>query len=514
MTAGVSSGRAAAPSIAIVLALALGLGLTFPTGQERATSPWPVVPPESQGFDSGLLAELLEHVRTQALPLHNLVLIRRGQLILDASLYPYSAEDPHDLASVTKSITSVLVGIAIDKGLIDSVRQPVVSLLPTAVSGKPDAQRRAITVENLLTMTSGLDCGFEPGERELAAMRRSDNWPAFALALPMRASPGTHYAYCSCNNHLLSAILSARTGESALAFARTHLFDPLGISAASWPADSHGQSHGWGDLLLFPKDLARIGELYRNGGMWKGRRIVSQSWVRQSTRPLVRVRDGVGYGYSWWINTARTPAIFEAVGRGGQRVAVVPDKGLVIVFNGGGVNTDEIAPLLLAALRSDHAITVRAGAPARLAAALVAARQPPATEPHPAMPPLARTISGTTYVADDNPLGLRTLSLQFSGDGDRANAALEFLGREWNVPLGLRGRAMISTSTPTGTPAAIAGRWVSDREFVLDLDTIAEVNHFLFRLTFDRDDLGIIVDEVTGELKGLPIRARRTSSVR
>ena len=93
------------------------------------------MPPESQGFDSGLLADLLEHVRTKGLPLHNLVLIRRGQLILDASLYPYSPEGPHDVASVTKSITSVLVGIAIDKGLIDSVRQPVVSLLPAAVRG-------------------------------------------------------------------------------------------------------------------------------------------------------------------------------------------------------------------------------------------------------------------------------------------------------------------------------------------------------------------------------------------
>src|SRR4051812_17212920 len=255
MTARVPSGRKAAPGAAVLLALALGLDLTFVLGQDRATSPWPVVTPESQGFDSGLLAELLDHVRTKGLPLHNLVLIRRGQLIVDASIYPYSLDGLHDVASVTKSITSLLVGIAIDKGLIESVRQPVVSLLPAAVRGNPDTQRQAMTVENLLTMTSGLDCGFEPGERELAAMRRSDDWPAFALALPMRAAPGTQYAYCSCNNHLLSAILSARTGGSALAFARTHLFEPLGISTASWPADGHGLSHGWGDLHLFPADL-------------------------------------------------------------------------------------------------------------------------------------------------------------------------------------------------------------------------------------------------------------------
>jgi len=500
------------PGFAIALVLAFGLSAALVTGQKRAASGWPVATPESQGFDSGVLAELLEHVRARGLPLHNLLVIRRGQLILDASLYPYSPEGPHDVASVTKSITSLLIGIAIDKGLLESVRQPVVSLLPAAVRGTPDARRRAMTVEHLLTMTSGLDCGFEPGERELAAMRRSDDWPAFALALPMRAPPGTQYAYCSCNNHLLSAILSARTGGSALAFARTHLFDPLGISTASWPADNQGRTHGWGDLHLFPKDLARIGELYRNGGIWNGRRILSESWVGQSTQPHVRVRDGVGYGYSWWINTAREPAIYEAVGRGGQRVAVVPDKELVIVFNGGGVDTDAIAPLLLRALRSDQPLPVRPGAPQKLAAALVAALQPPPRQSAAAIPPLARKISSTRYVADDNAIDLRTFSLQF--DGDRAHAALQFLGRTWNVPVGLHGRPIISTVTPTGSPAAVSGRWVSDREFLLDLDTIAEVNHFVFRVTFDDDGLRIVVDEVTGELKALAIRARRTAALR
>ena len=502
---------AAAAWLAIAIALTFGLSVALVAGQERSASHWPLTTPESQGFDSGVLADLLEHVRAKGLPLHNLLVIRRGQLILDASLSPYSPEGPHDVASVTKSITSLLVGIAIDKGLIASVRQPVVSLLPAGRSA-PDDQRQAMTVEHLLTMTSGLDCGFEPGEQELAAMRRSDDWAAFALALPMRAAPGMQYAYCSCNNHLLSAILSARTGGSALAFARTHLFDPLGITTASWPADTHGRTHGWGDLHLLPKDLAKIGELYRNGGMWNGRRILSESWVRQSTQPHVRVREGVGYGYSWWINTAREPAIYEAVGRGGQRVAVVPDKELVIVFNGGGVDTDAIAPFLFRALRSDQPLAVRPGAQEKLAAALVAARQPPPLEPPAAIPPLARTISGTRYVADDNPIGLRTLSLQFSGD--RAHATLEFLGREWNVPLGLRGRPIISSPTSTGSPAAVSGRWVSDREFLLDVDTVAEVNHFVFRLTFDGDELRIIVDEVTGELKALPIRARRTSALR
>lgn len=478
-----------------------------PVAQTRAAPEWPSGPPESQGFDSRLLSALVERVSEQRLPLHRLLVIRRGVAILDATFYPDAPDRLHDVASVTKSITSLLIGIAIDKGYIKSVRQPVVELLPGVIRGSADPRHAALTVEHLLTMTSGLDCGFEPGERELAAMRRDDDWAAFALSLPMRAAPGSTYAYCSCNNHLLSAILSARTKSDAQAFARTHLFGPLGISASAWPSDGNNRSHGWGDLHLSPADLAKIGELFRHDGVWQGRRIVSEAWVRQSTSPRVRVRDGVAYGYSWWINTTQQPNIYEAVGRGGQRVAVVPGKELVIVFNGGGVNTDDIAASLLAALRSDRPLPDSTEGQSRLARALVAAAEPPALEPSSPLPPIARAISGRRYKADENPLQLRTVSLTFGDDG--ARATLEMLGREWHVPMGLRGQPIVSTSTPTGSPAAVAGRWVSDREFVLDLDTVTEVNHFVFRLTFDGDDLQITADEVTGELKGLVIRARR-----
>jgi CubicO group peptidase (beta-lactamase class C family) len=477
------------------------------TARTPAASLWAAGPPESQGFDSGLLAALLERVRERHLPLHKLLLIRRGHVILDAAFYPDARDRPHDVASVTKSLTSLLIGIAIDKGYIESARQPVVELLPGLVRGPVEPRRAALTVGHLLTMTSGLDCGFEPGERELAAMRRDDDWAAFALSLPMRATPGSTYAYCSCNHHLLSAILSARTKSNALTFARTHLFGPLGISEVAWPSDGQGRSHGWGDLHLAPRDLAKIGELFRLGGVWQGRRIVSEAWIRESISARVRVRDGVAYGYSWWINTTRQPHIYEAVGRGGQRVAVVPDKELVVVFNGGGVNTDDIAGDLLSAQRSDRPLPESADGQARLARALIAAAEPPAFQPAAPLPPLARSISGRRYVAQVNPLQLRTLSLTFADD--HAQATVEMLGREWRVPVGLNGRPIVSSPTPTGSPAAVAGHWASQRDFVLDLDTVAEVNHFVLRLVFDGDDLRIIADEVTGEVKGLTIQARR-----
>jgi len=220
----------------------------------------------------------------------------------------------------------------------------------------------------------------------------------------------------------------------------------------------------------------------------------------------------VGYGYSWWINTTRTPHIYEAEGRGGQRLAVVPDRDLVIVFNGGGVNTDDIAPDLLGALRSNRPLPDDAEGRALLAHALRAAAQPPALEPPTPLPPTARAISGRRYVADENRLGLRHLSLTFAPGG--AHATLEMLGQAWHVPIGLHGRPEVSDSTPTRSPAAVAGRWASEREFILDLDTVSEVNHFVFRLTFAGEDLQIVVDEVTGEVKGLTVAAKAERTAR
>jgi CubicO group peptidase (beta-lactamase class C family) len=494
--------------LAVRLAVTVVLAaLTACAAENSPTDGWRTATPESQGLDSAVLADLLDHVRRRSLPIHSLLLIRHGQLVLEASFYPYEATTPHDVASVTKSVTSLLVGIALDKGYLKSVGQPVLPLLPGAGPTTVEPHKQDLTIEHLLTMTSGLDCGFEAGEKELAAMRGTADWAAFALALPMRAAPGTQYAYCSSNNHLLSAILSSQTGESALVFARKHLFGPLGINDVIWPADPRGHTYGWGDLHLFPRDLAKVAYLYLRGGRWNGTQIVSEEWVRRSTTSRVKVRDGVGYGYSWWINTARQPPVFEAEGRGGQRAAVVPDKDLVVVFNGGGVNTDELAPFLFRAIRSDAPLPQSASASVRLGNALDAARQPPDAHSSPPLPATAQSISGRRYSVDPNPLGLQAISLLFNAGTD-ARATLQMDGSEWSVPVGLHGRYGFSSTGPSGLPMAARGRWLSEREFLLDLDTVANINHFLIRMEFVGNRLQMTVDEVTGELKGLPVLGR------
>src|SRR5438093_2098071 len=207
------------------LTLALSVEAGAANGAEGdPTSEWLAGAPEEVGLDSAALAEMFDFVRERDVPVHSVQIVRHGRLVLDAYFYPYSAGIRHDVASVTKSVTSTLVGLAAEKGLLPDVQQPVMSVLQGRVAANLDARKRKLTLEHLLTMQAGWDCGFEPNEARLFEMRRSTDWLQFMLDLPMIAEPGTRWAYCSGNCHLLSAILPQTTGTNALTFARRELF--------------------------------------------------------------------------------------------------------------------------------------------------------------------------------------------------------------------------------------------------------------------------------------------------
>jgi CubicO group peptidase (beta-lactamase class C family) len=483
-----------------LLALFLSVGQGSIAADEFPAAAWKTASPESQGLDSVVLAEALGYVRSKGIPLHSFLIVRNGVVVLDAYVYPYAGREPHDIASATKSVTSAATGVAIEQGYIKSVDQTVMPLLPHS-SDDSDPRRRNVSVRHLLTMTSGFDCDTEGGEKALAAMRHSPDWAAFALAIPMRADPGSLYAYCSCNNHLLSSIITATTGKSLLEFTQKNLFGPLGITDVVWPADPKGRTHGWGDLHLYPHDMARLGLLYLNRGRWGSVQVVPANWVSESSKASVTVREGVGYGYSWWINTARPP-IFEAVGRGGQRIAILPKENMVVVFTGGGANTDEIAPFLFKAIRSDAAISENPAGQQKLAQALARVAEPTSETANGKTPRLARTVSGTTYALSPNPLDLRTLRFEFEGQSS-AKVTLQFDSATWAVPVGLDGKRRFAPVGPHGLSVATVGRWISDDEFLLDLDTVANINHFLFSVHFDGNKVRIRMNETTGEIKDL-----------
>lgn len=432
---------------------------------------------------------MIDFARARRIPVHSVQIVRAGKLALDAYFYPYDGTTRHDVASVTKSVTSILVGMAIERGKISSVTQSAQELV---VPGRASADSRP-NVEDLLTMRSGWDCGFEPKEARLFEMRRSSDWAQFMFDLPRIAEPGTRWGYCSGNCHVLSVALTRTTGTNALGFARSALFEPLEIQDAFWSKDHRGNNHGWGDLQLHPWDMAKLGQLFLQRGRWSERQLISENWVKESTRAHVaKTSNADGYGYYWWVKGADFPGMYEAVGRGGQRITVWPAKEMVIVFTGGGFEPGDLAPFILKALKSDQALAPNPASVAKLKASLAEAQKAPAPRT-PKISKFAKQISGKTYALTQNELDLATLKLDFDGE-EQAAVRFERLGQKLSSPVGLDGVERFSKDKLVELPFACKGEWVSDRLFVLELDRVAGISAYQFRIEFAEDAQSIHIE--------------------
>jgi len=310
---------------------------------EWPTSGWQTSTPESQGMDSSVLKTMLETVQTQNYNIDSITVIRNGYLVLDASLFPYRQDSKHIIHSCTKSIVSILIGIAIDQDFIEGIQTPVLEFFPDRTVSNLDPDKKSLTLENLLTMTSGLECRDSYLYRwsGLNEMRGSDDWVQFMLDLPMEAAPGTKFEYCNGASFLLSAIITETTGMSSNEFAEINLFNPLGISDLSWPINPQGINIGWGELRMLPQDMAKIGYLYLNGGEWDGEQIVPTTWVEDSTRKYISATLEDGYGYQWWVDNS---GVYLALGYAGQFIFVVPEKELVVVFTSDLSDSDFYTP--------------------------------------------------------------------------------------------------------------------------------------------------------------------------
>jgi CubicO group peptidase (beta-lactamase class C family) len=440
--------------------------------------------PEEVGLDSAALVEMFDYVRQHEVPVHSAQIVRHGRMVLDAYFYPYSVEMRHDVASVTKSVTSTLIGLAIQKGFLRDVQQPVLSLFPDRPLANPDERKRRITLEHLLTMQSGWDCGFEPKEARLFEMRRSADWLQFMLDLPIVADPGTRFGYCSGNPHVLSVILSRTTGTNALAFARRELFEPLGIYDVSWPTDSKDNNHGWGDLQLHPRDMAKLGQLFLQRGRWGSRQILSESWVRTATENHVEhTVNKDHYGYAWWVKGDDFPGMFEAVGRGGQRINVWPAKDMVMVLTGGEFEPGDLAHFVLKALRTEQSLPANPEASSKLRDRIISATKPSLPKPVNKAPNTAAYISGKTIRMSTNTFGLRELILKFNGSAE-AKAELVLDGHHEHFLLGLDGVERFSPSTLVDLPAASTGEWVGNETFLLKINLVGGINFYTVKLAF------------------------------
>jgi CubicO group peptidase (beta-lactamase class C family) len=467
------------------------------------TNGWRSTTPEEQGMDSEKLAQMVEHIQQEKLNLHSLLIVRNGYLVSEVYVYPYSAGQVHFIASVTKSVVGTLTGIAIQKGYIKNVQQPLFSLLPEQGVVNLDDQKKAITLENLLTQTSGLDCHETPAPGE-AFMETSQNWVQFMLDQPMVAQPGTKFNYCSGAVHLLSAVLQKATGMGAREFANQNLFAPLGIgsiSEARWPPDPQGVTIGGYGLTLTPGEMAKLGYLFLNQGQWDGEAIVPASWVAVSTTSHANQGDKKEYGYLWWIDPGGK--WYAALGRAGQHIFVYPDENLVVVFTANlpYTNDADLIPLqglldqyIIPAVKSDRPLPTNPEGLARLKAGIQALAQPQRTAAAP-LPAIATQISGQTYALASNPFGWQTITLNFQESVDEVKVTVNSNGGTGQLAIGLDNVYRIVGGGDSTFPQELRGRWENQDTFVIEDVYPGQMLQYAYRIQFSGEAIHIIRQE-------------------
>lgn len=311
---------------------------------------WPSERAAAVGLDEGALAALVEEVlRGEAGELHGLLIARRGRLVLEEYFYGYDREKPHPFQSGTKSVASLLVGIAIDQGRIGGVDAPLLDFFPRQ-RARAAAGWEGVTLRHLLTMTAG--AGWDEAHRR--AFEEAADFASAILSVPVTGEPGARFEYASENVNLLAGVLEQATGQTAEAFARENLWQPLGIESADWSAGRRGREVRCdGSLRLRPRDMAKLGQLVLDRGVWGGRQVVSDAWIAEATREHASDGGMERYGYLWWLTppSSPVPAVF-ANGIGSQFVLVIPALEMVIVTTGGNQeNGQHLAPLELLAMR-------------------------------------------------------------------------------------------------------------------------------------------------------------------
>lgn len=502
----------------LLFAIVLNLGL-MSSGCAKNPDYWPTdgwrtSPPEAQGMDSETLSKLLDFIREHDMHMHSMTIIRHGYIVFDAYFWPADSSMLHDIASCTKSVTSTLTGIALDKGFISSLNDPFIRYFHDYDLNVRDADPEPITIRHLLTMTSGLECVGVPSEITLMQMSQSPDYVQFALDLAVTSEPGSKWEYASCGSHLLGALVANSTGMSEEEFCRENLFEPLGIDTFSWQRDPQGYNHGWGDLKLRPHDMAKIGYLYLHKGLWDSRRILSSNYVLKATKTRTKFESGEGYGYQWWTYKFGS---YYAKGRGGQRIFMVPVLDLLVVTTAGNsaAESDLYEPMLgqviLPAVKKmgQGSLPPNPDAFARLEARIKDVARPPSPQPVPELPEIAFDVSGKTWLLDTNLVGWQAVKLEFENGSNEAFFTLTVNARENRLPVGLDGVPRIATgesfaadSRYAGQDVALKGFWSSDT-FAIDFNTIGVIERGTIAFHFTADTVGIELFEKT--LIGAPV---------
>jgi CubicO group peptidase (beta-lactamase class C family) len=469
--------------------------------EDAALSPWPTrqwqtSTPEEQGMDSAALAKLVAYGATRSFD--SLLIARHGRIVLDAYYAPYTADIPHVINSCTKAVIGTLTAIAAKDGLLDSLNHPMLDFFAGRSIANVDDRKKAITVQTLLDMTSGIEWeeGIEGGrEQTLVDFGRSSNQIKFVLDRPMSNAPGEVFNYNSGNPNLLSAILTKLTGMTAGDYANARLFAPLGIAEPNWPHDSQGLSTGGGGVALRPRDMAKIGYLYLRNGAWEDQQLLPPGWSDQQNHAAVDMHasfdPGLRYSNFFWVFPDQH--VYMAVGDRCQLIMVFPALDVVAVATASNYcSFRKLADDISGAVKSETALPANPAAAELLAGKIREISVEKPTEVG-ATPELASAISGKTYKFPDNALNVKSLSL-ILGDAQprygleisipgQGNAPIKLAG-----PIGLDGLYRKGAATPRGV-MAMKGTWPDNHTFVIDVRLIGGDDGRTWKLSFDGERL-------------------------
>ncbi len=481
-----------------------------PSGRSEV-SPFPVSTPEDQGMDSQVLADMVEDLfdSRQDFRPNRVIIFRHGATVLDITFHPFARGVRHSLASIGKLVTGTLIGIAIDRGFIGSVDDPVLSYFPDREIANRDSRKEAMTIAHLLEQRSGIyhgDDGTTHAEDE--AMQASPDWVQWMLDQPMSSEPGEVYYYSNANAHLAAGVLAQATGKTPLQFARQYLFGPLRISDVFWEADPQGVNRGNAGQQLLPMDIAKLGFLYLSGGDWRGTQVVSADWVELALTPHPGSPPPgwppeMSTGFHWAINSRL--GIFDAAGSGGQIIRLEPDNDLMlIVVAGGGPGyngcswngrfvEDWLEPYVSQAILSSSPLAANPQGVDRLASLVASASLAGSPEPVPPLPAIANTISGQRFVMEANPI-LEWFSLSFPGGSE---ALLEHQGTDTGyvaVRVGLDNVFRVSPGQ-LGLPFAAKGWWAADKRFALLLDVAPLISFYNIEALFGNGEVTLTLQD-------------------
>ena len=300
---------------------------------------WQRSTPEAQGVDSNMLLDAFKLLDLPRSAVNSMVVIRNGYIIAEYYRQPYTKETRQMINSSTKSFTSALMGIAIDEGIVKSTHERVMKYFPDYSNDDPRAQK--MTIEDLLTMRSGLqwnswELPLSDPNNDWNIVLRQEDWLAYIFSKPFVREPGEAFNYNTGDTQLVADIIHRATGGHFIEYAREKLFEPLGIRSWAWKKTPAGSPVGGAYLVMKTEDLARLGYLYLNEGMWNGEQLVPKQWVRASVKPHTQILAGsyknmnFHYGYQWWLLDENS---YSAMGARGQYCFVRPDKNLVIAVN-------------------------------------------------------------------------------------------------------------------------------------------------------------------------------------